>query len=114
MLAGSGRERSRPARSPSIEAVQRQSGKAIRVVRVCINDYMSTMSRSASGRVPRAIQKNQTAAESLGKRASRFRLQAFVIGCMLMGPVGPLYVHFAAYIAQEDFLPILAFQCRRC
>jgi branched-chain amino acid transport system permease protein len=81
---------------------------------VCINAYIGTMSRSASGRVLRAIQNNETAAESLGKRASRFRLQAFVIGCMLMGPVGPLYVHFAAYIAHEDFLLILTFQCGRC
>ena len=41
--------------------------------------------RSPWGRVLRAIREDETAAASLGKRAFRFRLQAFVIGCMLMG-----------------------------
>jgi branched-chain amino acid transport system permease protein len=60
--------------------------------------------------VLRAIREDETAAESLGKRAFRFRLQSFVIGCMLMGLGGALYAHFVGYIAPEDFLPILTFQ----
>lgn len=66
--------------------------------------------RSPWGRVLRAIREDETAAESLGKRAFRFRLQSFVIGCMLMGLGGALYAHFVGYIAPEDFLPILTFQ----
>jgi branched-chain amino acid transport system permease protein len=66
--------------------------------------------RSPWGRVLRAIREDEVAAESLGKRAFRFRLQAFVIGCMLMGLGGALYAHFVGYIAPEDFLPILTFQ----
>jgi branched-chain amino acid transport system permease protein len=66
--------------------------------------------RSPWGRVLRAIREDETAAASLGKRAFRFRLQAFVIGCMLMGLGGALYAHFVGYIAPEDFLPILTFQ----
>src|SRR5918994_1027013 len=66
--------------------------------------------RSPWGRVLRAIREDETAAESLGKRAFRFRLQAFVIGCTLMGLGGALYAHFVGYIAPEDFLPILTFQ----
>ncbi|WP_262298217.1 branched-chain amino acid ABC transporter permease [Microvirga sesbaniae] len=66
--------------------------------------------RSPWGRVLRAIREDETAAESLGKRAFRFRLQAFVVGCMLMGLGGALYAHFVGYIAPEDFLPILTFQ----
>jgi branched-chain amino acid transport system permease protein len=66
--------------------------------------------RSPWGRVLRAIREDETAAESLGKRAFRFRLQAFVIGCMFMGLGGALYAHFVGYIAPEDFLPILTFQ----
>ena len=62
------------------------------------------------GRVLRAIREDETAAEALGKRAFAFRLQAFVIGCALMGLGGALYAHFVAYIAPEDFLPILTFQ----
>lgn len=62
------------------------------------------------GRVLRAIREDEPAAASLGKRAAAFRLQAFVLGCMLMGLAGALYAHFVGYIAPEDFLPILTFQ----
>jgi branched-chain amino acid transport system permease protein len=62
------------------------------------------------GRVLRAIREDEAAAASLGKRASAFRLQSFVLGCMLMGLAGALYAHFIGYIAPEDFLPILTFQ----
>ncbi|WP_270933991.1 branched-chain amino acid ABC transporter permease [Falsiroseomonas oryzae] len=62
------------------------------------------------GRVLRAIREDELAAASLGKRAAAFRLQSFVIGCMLMGLAGALYAHFVGYIAPEDFLPILTFQ----
>lgn len=66
--------------------------------------------RSPWGRVLRAIREDEVAAESLGKRAFLFRLQSFVIGCMIMGLGGALYAHFIGYIAPEDFLPILTFQ----
>ena len=46
----------------------------------------------------------------VSRQARRFRLQAFVISCMLMGLGGALYAHFVGYIAPEDFLPILTFQ----
>jgi branched-chain amino acid transport system permease protein len=62
------------------------------------------------GRVLRALREDEQAAASLGKRASAFRLQSFVLGCMLMGLGGALYAHFVGYIAPEDFLPILTFQ----
>jgi branched-chain amino acid transport system permease protein len=62
-----------------------------------------TLLRSPWGRVLRAIREDEGAAESLGKRAMAFRLQAFVLGCMAMGLAGALYAH-------EDFLPILTFQ----
>lgn len=66
--------------------------------------------KSPFGRVLRAIREDETAAEALGKRAFLFRLQSFVIGCMVMGLGGALYAHFVGYIAPEDFLPILTFQ----
>ena len=62
------------------------------------------------GRVLRAIREDEAAAASLGKRASAFRLQSFILGCTLMGLGGALYAHFVGYIAPEDFLPILTFQ----
>src|SRR5688572_22368500 len=66
--------------------------------------------RSPWGRVLRAIREDEDAAAALGKSAFRFRLQAFVIGSMLMGLGGALYAHFVGYIAPEDFLPVLTFQ----
>lgn len=71
---------------------------------------LERLARSPWGRVLRAIREDEVAAGSLGKRAFLFRLQAFVIGCMLMGLSGALYAHFVGYIAPEDFLPILTFQ----
>ena len=66
--------------------------------------------RSPWGRVLRAVREDEEAAASLGKSAFRFRLQAFVIGSMLMGLGGALYAHFVGFVAPEDFLPILTFQ----
>jgi branched-chain amino acid transport system permease protein len=60
--------------------------------------------------VLRAIREDEAAAASLGKRAAAFRLQSFILGCMLMGLGGAMYAHFVGYIAPEDFLPILTFQ----
>ena len=66
--------------------------------------------RSPWGRVLKAIREDETAAAALGKSASAFRVQAFVIGSMAMGLAGAIYAHFIGYIAPEDFLPILTFQ----
>lgn len=62
------------------------------------------------GRVLRAIREDESAAAALGKHAFRFRLQAFVLGAMVMGLAGAVYAHFVGFIAPEDFLPILTFQ----
>ena len=66
--------------------------------------------RSPWGRVLKAIREDETAAAALGKSPGAFRVQAFVIGSMVMGLAGAVYAHFIGYIAPEDFLPILTFQ----
>ncbi len=66
--------------------------------------------RSPWGRVLRGIREDETAAAALGKSPTVFRLQAFVLGSMLMGLAGALYAHFVGYIAPEDFLSTLTFQ----
>jgi branched-chain amino acid transport system permease protein len=66
--------------------------------------------RGPWGRVLRAIREDETAATALGKHAFRFRLEAFVLGSMVMGLAGAAYAHFIGFIAPEDFLPILTFQ----
>jgi branched-chain amino acid transport system permease protein len=66
--------------------------------------------RSPWGRVLRGIREDETAAQALGKSATVFRLQAFVLGAMVMGLAGAIYAHFIGYIAPEDFLSTLTFQ----
>ena len=66
--------------------------------------------KSPWGRMLKAIREDETAAASLGKNPVRIRLEAFVLGCMLMGLSGALYVSFIGYVSPWDFLPILTFQ----
>lgn len=62
------------------------------------------------GRLLRAIREDEEAARSLGKNPARLRLQAFVIGSMIMGASGGLYVSYTAFISPQDMAPILTFQ----
>jgi len=64
--------------------------------------------RSPWGRVQRAIRDNETAARAMGKNSLVFRLQAFVIGCALMGLSGAVYAHFVGFISPEAFDPVFA------
>jgi branched-chain amino acid transport system permease protein len=66
--------------------------------------------RSPWGRVLRAIREDETAALSLGKNVSFFRLQAFVLGSAIMGLGGAIQGHFIGFIAPDNYLPILTFQ----
>ena len=77
---------------------------------LAIYGALEAMVRSPWGRVLKAIREDETAAASLGKNPFAFRLQAFVIGCMVMGLGGALYASFVGFISPTDFLPILTFQ----
>jgi branched-chain amino acid transport system permease protein len=66
--------------------------------------------RSPWGRTLKAIREDEIAAASLGKNPERIRMEAFVMGCMIMGLSGALYVSFIGYVSPWDFLPILTFQ----
>jgi branched-chain amino acid transport system permease protein len=66
--------------------------------------------RTPWGRVLRALREDEAAAAALGKSPARYRLEAFVLGAMVMGLAGAIYAHFVGFIAPEDFLPILTFQ----
>jgi branched-chain amino acid transport system permease protein len=71
---------------------------------------LERMVRSPWGRVLRAIREDEVAASALGKNAFAYRLQAFVIGAMLMGLSGGLYASFIGYVSPDDALPTLTFQ----
>ena len=66
--------------------------------------------RSPWGRMLKAIREDEEAAASVGKNPVRVRLESFVLGCMLMGLSGALYVGFIGYVSPSDFLPIVTFQ----
>jgi branched-chain amino acid transport system permease protein len=66
--------------------------------------------RSPWGRVLRGLREDEAAAAALGKSPARYRLEAFVLGAMIMGLGGAVYAHFIGFVAPEDFLPILTFQ----
>jgi branched-chain amino acid transport system permease protein len=82
------------------------------VVAVVILIYfaLEAMVRSPWGRVLKAIREDEAAASSLGKNPFRFRLQSFVIGCVIMGLGGALNASFVGFVAPTDFLPILTFE----
>ena len=60
------------------------------------------------GRVLRALRENELATMAAGKNVTRFRLQAFVIGAMIMGIGGALYAHYVRFISPEAFNPLQA------
>ncbi len=66
--------------------------------------------KSPWGRMLKAVREDEVAAASLGKSPERVRLEAFILGCMIMGLSGALYVAFIGYVSPWDFLPILTFQ----
>ena len=60
------------------------------------------------GRVLRAIREDETAAEASGKNVFKFKLQAFIMGAMIMGIGGALYAHHIRFLSPLTFDPLLA------
>lgn len=71
---------------------------------------LERLTRGPWGRVLRAIREDEAAAASLGKNARLYRLQAFVLGCMIIGLGGAIQAHAIGFIAPENYLPALTFQ----
>ena len=66
--------------------------------------------RSPWGRVLRAIREEERAAASLGKSATRYRLQAFALGGAIMGLSGAIHASFIGFIAPDNYLSSVTFQ----
>ena len=60
------------------------------------------------GRVLRAVREDETAAEASGKDVLKFKLQAFILGAMIMGIGGALYAHHIRFLSPLTFDPLLA------
>jgi branched-chain amino acid transport system permease protein len=64
--------------------------------------------RAPWGRVMAAIRENEAAARAAGKDVDRLRVQAFVIGSMLMGLGGALMAHYLKFIDPNTADPLTA------
>ncbi|MBM3942583.1 MAG: branched-chain amino acid ABC transporter permease [SAR202 cluster bacterium] len=64
--------------------------------------------RSPWGRVLRAIREDEVTAAASGKNVFRFKLQAFVLGALIMGIGGGVYAHGFRFIDPFTFDPLLA------
>jgi branched-chain amino acid transport system permease protein len=66
---------------------------------------LKRLGRSPWGRVLRAIREDEVAASMSGKNVFSFKLQALVLGAMIMGVGGALYAHYARFISPTSFEP---------
>ena len=72
--------------------------------------FLWYLGRSPWTRVLKAIREDEDAAEVLGKDTFAFKLQSFVLGCMLMGAAGSVFTVFLVYIEPvQTFAPIVTF-----
>ena len=76
------------------------------VILAAVYIALESARRSPWGRVLRAIREDEAAAEAAGKNVFRFRLEAFVLGSMVMGLGGALYAHFVGFVSPEAFEPL--------
>jgi branched-chain amino acid transport system permease protein len=63
--------------------------------------------RSPWGRVLKAIREDEAVAASVGKNVLRFKMQALLLGAMLMGLGGSLYAHYVKFISPDTFTPLM-------
>jgi branched-chain amino acid transport system permease protein len=71
---------------------------------------LQALLHSPWGRVQRALREDEEVCAALGKNVIRFRMEAFVLGAMLMGLSGALYAAFVGTTSPSEFLPIMTFQ----
>ncbi len=64
--------------------------------------------RSPWGRLLRAVREEEDAAAMNGKDVARAKLQAFVVGAIIMGIGGALYAHYMVAIDYSHFDPLYA------
>jgi len=67
---------------------------------------MERLVRSPWGRVIRAIREDEDATAMLGKNTFSYKMQALVLGAMIMGIGGSLYAHYARFISPVSFKPL--------
>jgi branched-chain amino acid transport system permease protein len=71
--------------------------------------FLRRLHRSPWGRVLRTIRSDEDLAKALGKNTYAFRMQAFVIGSIIMALGGVFYVNLTLYIDPNALRPIRTF-----
>lgn len=61
------------------------------------------------GRVLKMVRDDEEAAEALGKRAARVKIQVMILGSALAAVAGSLYAFYSQFVGTEDFIPFLTF-----
>ena len=64
--------------------------------------------KSPWGRVMTAIRENESAAKAAGKNVEVFRMEGFVLGCMIMALAGALAAHYLKFVDPNTTDPLLA------
>lgn len=67
---------------------------------------LETALRSPWGRVLRAVRDEESSAAMSGKHVTSYRVQAFVVGSVVMGVGGALYAHYVTSIDYSHFQPL--------
>ncbi len=67
------------------------------------------LTRAPWGRVLRGIREDEEATLALGKNVFSFRLQAFVLGCAVLGLAGAIFSTYQGFIAPNQFDPLATF-----
>ena len=71
--------------------------------------WMAEIARKSPwGRVMTAIRDNETSAKAAGKNVETFRMEGFVIGCMVMALAGALMAHYLKFVNPGTLDPMLA------
>ncbi|UVE49384.1 branched-chain amino acid ABC transporter permease [Haloferax larsenii] len=71
--------------------------------------FLRRIHRSPWGRVLRTIRSDEDLAKALGKDTYRFKMQAFVVGSVVMAIAGAFYAHLNLYIDPSDLVPLTTF-----
>jgi len=78
------------------------------VVLVALYYFLKRLTRAPWGRVLKAIREDEDVAAMSGKNVFAYKLQALVLGAMIMGIGGALYAHYARFISPNTFKPLYA------
>ncbi|MEY7847580.1 branched-chain amino acid ABC transporter permease [Natrarchaeobius sp. A-rgal3] len=71
--------------------------------------FLTRIAYSPFGRVLKAIREDELATRSLGKNTDRMKITVFVVGCMLMGLAGILWMGSQSRVNPDSFMPIVTF-----